>query len=106
MNNTSAEQTIIQPLCPGPGPATLDSLATRAPLFIYASRSAMRSSMLFASGAEAGAAAGAATALTTTGALSGSALSACAARGRVRLSATRNSQKKAVIFLVPLDDAI
>ncbi len=68
MNNTSAAQTIIQPLCPGPGPDTFDSLATRAPLFMYASRSAIRSSMLFASDAGA--------AVTASGAFAGSALCA------------------------------
>ena len=60
MNNTSALDVIIQPLCPGPAPATLEAtLAVRAPLFMYASMSAIRCSSVgsLGGGGEAGAAA-------------------------------------------------
>ena len=44
MKSTKAVETIIQPLWPGPGPATFDTAFTRAELFMYASRSATRCS--------------------------------------------------------------
>src|SRR5687767_8486096 len=92
MNSTRAAQTMIQALWPGPGPATLDSLATRAPLFMYASMSPMRSSSDGpAAAAGAAASAGAATA---AGAAAGASSAQLTLAGRsARMNRRRESNR-------------
>src|ERR1041384_5492662 len=103
MNSTSADEIIIQPLCPGPDvAASAPPLASGALLVTYASRLARRCSTVGPAAAGAAAGAGAPAGAATAAVVSALAVSECAAAAATAIKKTIPAPRRRLTRIVVL----